>query len=133
MAALNSIYGLFPGPHAAERGMNALRDAGVAPDKILVMSSEPFEEYSFAQGESRTLMPWIAVMGGLIGGTCGFSLAWFTQVAYQPTLDHRWNAQRGAMADRDRDLRTDDDGRDCGHGHYAAGFDQTPELEACAV
>lgn len=82
MAALNSIYGLFPGPRAAERGMNALRDAGVAPEKIIVMSSEPFEEYSFAQGESKSLMPWIAVLGGLIGGACGFSLAWYTQVAY---------------------------------------------------
>ena len=46
------------------------------------MSSEPFEEYSFAQGESKSLMPWIAVAGGLIGGTCGFTLAWYTQVAY---------------------------------------------------
>lgn len=86
MASLNSIYGLFPGPHAAERGMNALRDAGVAPGKIIVMSSEPFEEYSFAQGESKSLMPWIAVLGGLIGGTCGFALAWYTQVAYPMPL-----------------------------------------------
>jgi hypothetical protein len=86
MATLNSIYGLFPGPHAAERAMNSLRDAGVSAEKILVMSSEPFEEYSFAQGEGKSLMPWIAVIGGLIGGICGFSLAWFTQVAYQPTL-----------------------------------------------
>jgi hypothetical protein len=87
MASLNSIYGLFPGPHAAERAMSALRDAGVAPGKIIVMSSEPFEEYSFAQGESRTLMPWIAVLGGLVGGVGGFMLAWYTQTAYpQPMI-----------------------------------------------
>jgi hypothetical protein len=86
MAVLNSVYGLFPGPHAAERGMNALRDAGIASDKILVMSSEPFEEYSFAQGESRTLMPWLAVMGGFIGGVGGFVLAWYTQTAYPQHL-----------------------------------------------
>jgi hypothetical protein len=82
MAALDSIYGLFPGPHAAERAMFSLRDAGIAPEKLIVMSSEPFEEYSFAQGESRTLMPWLAVMGGVIGGVGGFVLAWYTQTAY---------------------------------------------------
>jgi Protein of unknown function (DUF3341) len=86
MAALNSIYGLFPGPHAAERGMNALRDAGISSDKIIVMSDEPFEEFSFGQGESRTMMPWLAVLGGLVGGTAGFSLAWYTQVAYPQRL-----------------------------------------------
>lgn len=86
MPGLNSIYGLFPGPHAAERGMNALLDAGIAADKILVMSSEPFEEYSFAHGESRTMMPWLAVLGGLVGGTLGFSIAWYTQVAYPQRL-----------------------------------------------
>ena len=60
-----TIYGLFPGPHAAERGMNALRAAGVAQEKIVVMSSEPFEEYSFRAGRTSTVMPWLAVCGGL--------------------------------------------------------------------
>lgn len=78
----DSIYGLFPGPHSAERGMNALRAAGVAPDKIVVMASEPFEEYSFAQAERKTIMPWLAVIGGVVGGICGFSLAVYTQTAY---------------------------------------------------
>jgi hypothetical protein len=82
MRVANSIYGLFPGPHAAERGTNALRAAGVAPDKIVVMSPEPFEEYSFAQGERATAMPWLAVLGGVVGGFGGFMLAWYTQTAY---------------------------------------------------
>jgi ActD protein len=87
MAALNSIYGLFPGPHAAERATYELRDAGVEPKDIIVMASEPFEEYSFAQGESSSAMPWIAVLGGLVGGTGGFLLAWYTQTAYpQPMI-----------------------------------------------
>jgi hypothetical protein len=82
MPVANSIYGLFPGPHAAERGMNALRAAGVAPGKIVVMAPEPFEEYSFAQGERATAMPWLAVLGGAVGGFGGFMLAWYTQTAY---------------------------------------------------
>jgi Alternative complex III, ActD subunit len=82
MAIPNSIYGLFPGPHSAERGMNALRDAGVPKDKIVVMASEPFEEYSFAQGEQTSIMGWIAVGGGVLGGITGFSIAWIAQSVY---------------------------------------------------
>jgi hypothetical protein len=82
VAALNSIYGLFPGPDEAERGMNALRSAGIAPKNILVMSAQPFDEYSFTQADQKTVMPWLATLGGLVGGTCGFLLARYTQVAY---------------------------------------------------
>jgi len=77
-----SIYGLFLGPHAAERAMNELLAAGIHQDKILVMSSEPFEEYSFGQTDQKTVMPWIAVLGGMIGATGGYALAWYTQTAY---------------------------------------------------
>jgi hypothetical protein len=80
--ALNSIYGLFLDPDAAERGMNALRAAGVAPENILVMSAQPFDDYSFTHAGRKTVMPWLATLGGLVGGTCGFLLARYTQVAY---------------------------------------------------
>jgi hypothetical protein len=82
VATTNSIYGLFPSPDTAERGMNALRAAGIAPEKIVVMSAEPFDGYSFTQAEHKTVMPWLATLGGLVGGTCGFLLARYTQVAY---------------------------------------------------
>jgi hypothetical protein len=82
VAAINSIYGLFPDPDTAERGMNALRAAGIARENIVVMSSEPFDEYSFTQFDRKTIMPWLATLGGLVGGTLGFLLARYTQVAY---------------------------------------------------
>lgn len=82
MAVPDSIYGLFPDPEAAERGMNALRAAGIAPQKIIVMSAQPFDEYAFTQADHKTVMPWLATLGGLVGGTCGFLLARYTQVAY---------------------------------------------------
>jgi hypothetical protein len=47
-----------------------------------VMASEPFEEYSFAQGEKATAMGWIAAGGAVVGGVGGYLLAWYTQVAY---------------------------------------------------
>jgi hypothetical protein len=82
MATLNSIYGLFPSPDSAERAMSALRAAGISQEKIVVISPEPFEEYSFTQADRATRMPWLAALGGLVGGTGGFLLARYTQVAY---------------------------------------------------
>jgi hypothetical protein len=82
VAAIDSIYGLFPDPDAAERGMNALRAAGINRDNIVVMSSQPFDEYSFTHADHKTVMPWLATLGGLVGGTLGFLLARYTQVAY---------------------------------------------------
>jgi hypothetical protein len=86
VATTNSIYGLFPGPDSAERGVNALRAAGIARENIVVMSAEPFDEYSFTHTDHKTIMPWLAALGGLVGGTCGFLLARYTQVAYSITV-----------------------------------------------
>jgi Alternative complex III, ActD subunit len=82
MASTDSIYGLFGDPAAADRGLKVLQAAGVQADKLLVMSPEPFEEYEFAHTDRKTPMPWIAALGGLVGGTCGYLLARYTQVAY---------------------------------------------------
>jgi len=76
------IYGLFVDPESAERGMNALHRAEVSPKKIVVMSAEPFDDYSFSKMDHATPMPWIAAAGGVVGGTCGFVLARLTQEAY---------------------------------------------------
>ena len=62
--------------------MNALNRAGVSPNRIVVMSNEPFDEYSFSKMDHATPMPWFAVAGGLVGGTLGFLLARLTQEAY---------------------------------------------------
>ena len=77
-----AIYGLFLDPASADRAVRALQAAGVSRGKILVMSSEPFGEYSFSQGEHPTVMPWLAVLGGVIGGVSGYLLAAYTQTAY---------------------------------------------------
>jgi hypothetical protein len=82
VSKLTGIYGLFGDPDSAERGLNSLRAAGVSMDRIIVMSPEPFDEYSFSRADRKTVMPWIAVLGGLIGGTGGYLLAWYTQSAY---------------------------------------------------
>ncbi|MGH9686624.1 MAG: quinol:electron acceptor oxidoreductase subunit ActD [Candidatus Acidiferrales bacterium] len=82
MANVDSIYGLFPDPRSADRGLKVLQSAGVRPENMLVMSPEPFEEFEFGRADRKTPMPWIAALGGLIGGISGYLLAWYTQVAY---------------------------------------------------
>lgn len=82
MSNANVIYGLFPDPASADRAVLALQAAGVSRGKIVAMSSEPFDDYSFSQVDHATVMPWLAVLGGVVGGTCGFLLAAYTQTAY---------------------------------------------------
>ncbi len=81
MASVDVIYGLFPEPAAAERGMESLRSSGIDPHKVVVMSSEPFEEYSFAT-ESQSYMPWMALIGGIIGASTGIWFCWYSQTSY---------------------------------------------------
>ena len=81
-----AIYGLFSDPMSAEQGMDALSRAGIGPDRIVVMSAEPFDEYSFSKMDEATPMPWFAAVGGIVGGTCGFLLARLTQEAYAQPL-----------------------------------------------
>ena len=82
MANVDCIYGLFGDPRSADAGMKELQEAGVRAENIVVMSPEPFEEYEFAHADRKTAMPWIAALGGLVGGLSGYALAWYTQVAY---------------------------------------------------
>jgi hypothetical protein len=86
MASVDSIYGLFSDPSAADQGLRQLQDAGVRSENILVMSPEPFEEYEFARADRKTVMPWIAALGGLVGGLSGYLLARYTQVGYPSHL-----------------------------------------------
>lgn len=82
MAAPYAIYGLFPTPESADRGMDALDRAGVSHSRIVVISSEPFDDYAFSARDHATPMPWFAVLGGVLGGLGGFLLARLTQEAY---------------------------------------------------
>ena len=91
---MNAVYGLYPDPDSAQRAVDSLRETGgpiateagfgrpVAEADIIVISCEPFESYEFGQRDHRTFMPWIAVLGGVLGGLAGYWLAAFTQRAY---------------------------------------------------
>ena len=76
---MKAVYGLYADPDAAQRAVNALRAAGVADREILVMSSEPFEEYEFSHRDKATWLHWIAGAGGASGGAFGYWLTSTTQ------------------------------------------------------
>jgi Protein of unknown function (DUF3341) len=79
---MKAIYGLYPDPDSAQRAVDLLRGANVEDRSIVVLSSEPFDEYEFGQREHKTIMPWLAALGGLVGGVGAFAFVAFTQKAY---------------------------------------------------
>jgi hypothetical protein len=79
---MNAVYGLYPDPDSAQRAVDLLRGANVEDRSIVVLSSEPFDEYEFGQREHKTIMPWLAALGGLVCGLGAFAFVAFTQKAY---------------------------------------------------
>ncbi|MCC7032017.1 MAG: DUF3341 domain-containing protein [Acidobacteria bacterium] len=76
---MKAVYALYTDPDAAQRAVNALRTEGVAERDIVVMSSEPFEEYEFSHRDKATWLHWIAGAGGLAGLIVGYLLTATTQ------------------------------------------------------
>lgn len=87
---MKAIYALYPDPDSAQRAVDTLRDSGarlgVNADDIAIVSSEPFEEHEFGRGvnprDHKSFMPWLAALGGVLGGLTGYWLAVLTQGAY---------------------------------------------------
>jgi hypothetical protein len=79
---MKAIYGLYPDPDSAQRAVNLLRGADVEDRSIVVFSSQPFDEYEFGRREQKSIMPWLAALGGLVCGASAFAFVAFTQKAY---------------------------------------------------
>ena len=80
------VYGLYPDPDSAQRAFDALRGGGTTSGfdsrRIAVVSSEPFDGYGFSKQDHKSTLPWMAALGGLVGGIAGFSFAAYTQAVY---------------------------------------------------
>ena len=76
---MRALYAMYPDPDAAQNAVERLRTAGVAERKIIVISSEPFEEYEFSHRDKPTWIFWIAAAGGALGLLLGYLLASTTQ------------------------------------------------------
>jgi hypothetical protein len=79
---MKAVYGLFTTPELAQQAVDGLQAAGVAERDITIQSSEPLEEYEFGSRDRDTLMPWLAVLGAVIGMAIGYYLTSITQRAW---------------------------------------------------
>ncbi|MGD9904348.1 MAG: quinol:electron acceptor oxidoreductase subunit ActD [Vicinamibacterales bacterium] len=79
---MTAVYGLYDDPDVAQRAVDGLRAAGAADADIVVMSSEPFEEYEFSHRDSATWLHWIAGLGGVAGFGLAYALTSYTQQAW---------------------------------------------------
>ncbi len=77
---MTAVYALYDTPEAAQNAVNGLRAAGVPDGEIMIMSSEPLDNYEMGQKDSHTNMRWIALAGGLTGLGSGVALTSFTQM-----------------------------------------------------
>ena len=79
---MTAVYALYSDPETVQRAVDGLREVGVPDREIVVMSSEPFEEYEFSHRDSATWLHWIAGGGALTGMLIGIALTRFTQLAW---------------------------------------------------
>jgi hypothetical protein len=79
---MTAVYALYADPDATQQAVNRVRGLGVADRDIVVISSEPFEEYEFSHRDKATWLHWIAGAGGLIGLVAGYFLTSVTQQAW---------------------------------------------------
>jgi ActD protein len=79
---VKALYALYTDPDTVQRAVDGLRSVGVADRDIVVMSSEPFEEYEFSHRDSATWLHWIAGAGGVAGLLTGYFLTSYTQLAW---------------------------------------------------
>ena len=82
MSRTASLYLMCPDAAAAQQTVDALLSAGARREDITVISSEPFDHYEFAQREKPTIMPWLVVLGAVLGGVAGFLLVFVTTKSY---------------------------------------------------
>jgi len=79
---MRAVYGLYPDGDSAQQAVNRLRAAGLADREITVISAQPMEDHEFGEMDKATWMWWLACLGGLIGMSSGFGLAWVTETSW---------------------------------------------------
>lgn len=79
---MKGIYALYRDPYAVQRAVDNLRKVGVADREILVMSSEPFEEFEFSDRDKANWLRWIAGAGGVLGLLAAYLLTSATQMSW---------------------------------------------------
>jgi hypothetical protein len=80
--SVDVLYALYTEPEDVQTAVDNLRKAGVPEKEIVVISSEPIEEYEFSHRDKATWLYWIAGGGGALGLTFGTWLTRMTELAW---------------------------------------------------
>jgi hypothetical protein len=86
---MSAVYALYSDGREAQRAVNGLRAAGVAPGAITVITGEPLEDHEFFEENKATWIWYIACFGGLCGMLGSTWLTRMTELA--------WPLQTGNM------------------------------------
>jgi hypothetical protein len=83
---MKALYGLYSDPQGAQRAADVLQSASTElkfdTRQIVIVSAEPHEGYPFMDSQITTTPYRWAVLGGIIGGACGYLLTTLSQKAY---------------------------------------------------
>ena len=79
---MTALYGLYRTPDEAQAAYDHLRAAGAAASDIIVISSEPYEEFEFSHRDKATWLYWIAGGGGSVGLAASYALTTFAARAW---------------------------------------------------
>ena len=79
---MKAVYALYTIPKRSSGPLMACAAWAWPRSDIVVMSSEPFEEYEFSHRDKATWLHWIAGVGGVVGLTGGYFLTSATSQAW---------------------------------------------------
>jgi len=79
---VKGMYALYRDPYSVQRAVNRLRGLGLSDREIIVLSSEPFEEFEFSDRDKANWLRWIAGAGGVLGLVTAYLLTSLTQTAW---------------------------------------------------
>jgi hypothetical protein len=99
---MRALYGLYSDPEAAQRASDSLRASSSElkfdPRQIVIISGEPHEGYEFTDSHATGSPYRWAVLGAVVGGTCGLLLTTLSQKSYPISLAACPLRPRGPMA-----------------------------------
>ena len=79
---MKAVYALYAEARDVQRVFHGLLAAGLPEREIVIISSDPIEEYEFSHRDQKTWMYWIAAGGGAIGLLTATWLTRMTELAW---------------------------------------------------